>query len=450
MPIGFKTPRCYAAASLDMSTFLSSFLPGKVQTQFTGFSSHFCEMMKAENDPFAVFKPTIEMVNQWRQLSSFSDGIRWRAFDTTIYHYPHADLKPRYPGINNDTKAVVIAFSGSGLTSASGRNFMQLANVMARHGVSLVSLDYPFHRYGPRDPKYMNADVFHTMAMSIVHFYKSTGLPVFLMGHSQGPLPIQELLHMEPALVSAAIMFSPGGAMSRRLLQHYLQQDAVGAFDDVLSEKTQIDDAAEAWEMAMDEQARTIDLNAMATRIPVWIVAGAEDPWSSPDMIRELAAKYPAGKAEVIPEVGHHIFHARLPNGKALMATRIVEMIEQVTGKKLPKLPKMNAPSKVLYSYKNSEMFRGWFASVKDRDITHFLSDTRVAKELLERWNYWLMSSMFTIFNPAPKLPQRPSPMSLKIWRTQLLARDAGRSAWTPNHVNRALKVFGEMTQQTH
>lgn len=259
--------------------------------------SRHCEITRALNEPRSIFSPSVPMIDEWRMISSLGDGIKWRAFKTTVYHHPYPEIAPKFPGVSKDAEAIVVAFPGSGLTTASGRNFMQLGNVLARRGVSLVSFDYPFHREGPKDEAYMDADAFHAMAMGIVEFYKSTHKPVFLLGHSQGPLPIQELLFMDPNLASGALLFSPGGASSREMLEHYVAQDAIGAFDSILSSKTQIDDDAEAWEMAMDAQAKTIDLEVMPTEIPVWVIAGEDDPWSTSEMIQALAAKFPNGKA---------------------------------------------------------------------------------------------------------------------------------------------------------
>lgn len=491
-PVGI--PTYYMPAVRAERTMLSQVAAGHFTAASQAASQlgpRYKEWMTAWKHPFDYARPTRETLGEWHRASSFDRGLRWNAFDTTSYHYPHPDPLPGFPGVACDAKAVVLAFPGSGLNSSGGRNFMALANALQRRNVSLVSFDYPFHRDGPLhwegrinpnylnasvfhalmamgiakflkssddpfvsldasshgdgllrrkgpiDPKYLNADVFHgTMAMGLAQFYKSSGIPLFLMGHSQGPLPIQELLWMDPYLASGALLFSPGGAVSRELLEYYRRQDARGAF--VVT--SQEDPVAEAWEMAMDEQARTTDLKRMPTPIPVWAIAGELDAWSTPKLIRALAAKYPSGRAEIVPDVGHAIFHARLPNGKSLMASRIVEMIEGVLGEKLPNGPKkMSASSKVLHSYHNSELFRSWFAAVETHALEDIVVDAKQSSDLLERWYYWLTSAVFEA--TAPALPAvHPG---LRKLRAMLSAeRNAEKSALTRNTVSQTLGLL--------
>jgi predicted alpha/beta hydrolase len=366
---------------------------------FDFYSERFHEWYMARHNPLAVVRPTPEMVADAHKSTTFSLGVSRPKFGTTVYHYPFTPEEhlKGFPEIGADSVAVVIAFGGSGVTSASGRSFMRFAKQFKDSGVSIISLDYPYHAGGPYDPRYLQIGVSMGMFGNVVEHYGSSGIPLYVVGHSMGPAIIQDLLEESPRIARGASMFSTGGPSSRELLDHYRLQLATGALDFVFSEVTRMDPEGQMWETAMDNQMRTLDIGRMRTEIPVWFISGEFDPWSTPQLLEDLAQKYPNATVEIIPSEGHHIFNV-YEGKKNLMVARVLGMIEYTEGRKLPVFAskKEIAPgSMVYYLYDNSELFRNWYAEVEKRPIGVFIGNRYAAEDLLARYEFWQRTSLF-------------------------------------------------------
>lgn len=357
----------------------------------------------------SVALPNYWLLRELHDAWNFTRGLDRGLFDTRIYFYPNYPYLKGYPEIARDAKAAVIAFGGSGTVKATGRNFMGIANSLHRYGISLLSFDYPFHASGPRGEGYMGYGRSMAMFMKLVGHYRSNGLPVFLIGHSMGPSIIQEILRLSPKAADGAIYFSPAGSASADLYDRYRAQLASGALDVIGGRPVEIDPVGTRWEELMDKALLSRQAKRMDAEVPVWIVAGELDPFSTPEMVRDLAARYRNARAEVIKGVGHNVFDIREANKVRLMVNRIVELVSSTTGILLSRAPaqyhyrakaftykrSMHPFSAVLYLHHNSRLFRQWYGNVEyGRPIEVFLSDERAALDLFYRWTFWLENAL--------------------------------------------------------
>lgn len=147
--------------------------------------------------------------NNMGKMTSFFDPN----FQTRIYY--SATAKPNQSGeidvIDNNSKAVVIYFHGSGTENGSGANFNYKGNKLASLGYSSLSLDYPFHKDGPINSKYGNAKFYMSYLNEFIQQHRITGKPVILVGHSFGVNIIAELITRYPFAADSVVMLSPGG-----------------------------------------------------------------------------------------------------------------------------------------------------------------------------------------------------------------------------------------------
>jgi len=373
----------------------------------------------------------LSQLDELQNAFSESVGLSEKKFGTTIYYVPQANPLLDFPELDRGAKAVVIALGGAGLETASGQTFMQDARVFKRYGVSVVSLDYPFHGSGPTERKYFNVQDFKKMLFEIIKHYKSAGKPVYLLGHSMGPAVIQELLYDSPDLVQGAIMLSPGGKTSALLLKHYQEQSALGLTQKERGEDAKVNLEGEQWSAAMGRDFKANKAARMKTQRPVLVIAGDHDSWSTPEILEDMVSRYPNASLEIVPDAGHLLFKVRGKTEK-LFTERVLSFIEAHEGFTLKKAETRALPDtlRFQYYYENSSMMRAWFTT-QHVLLRSCLVDEHVAQGILSRWFFDLKSYLHDLAaNKIGILTADTSPLVsrvriiLKLEAAQMTAND--------------------------
>ncbi len=344
----------------------------------------------------------IEQLKELRVAINGMSGMRRSAFGTTLYSVPHGYTLPGYDDIAIDAKAIVIGFGGAGVMSASGRTFIPDGYVFKKYGVSMVAFDYPFHADGPRTDRYQNAREFMAMVFAIVRHYEKTGLPIYLMGHSFGPTVIQELLHQSPRNVRGAIYLSPGGSLSPEQGVIYRQLvdsgdlprywDSIGIIEEP---------EGEPWSNRMEDYFTANKGQNLNIRVPIELIAGKHDLYSTAETMALLAQRYPNMKVDLVDGAGHDIFKLRGRMEK-YVTEKMIDFIEREGGIMLTEIFKPGNPeacnrrtlhrvygegiSDLKYYHANSALFRHWLADHKRVPMRVFLSDDRKATGLMAEW----------------------------------------------------------------
>lgn len=334
---------------------------------------------------------------QYRRVSSSAAYVQVQKFDTTLYHLAHADPLRGYEEIQAGSKAIVIAFMGSGSARGSGAGFMRNAASLWSYGVSMLSFDYPYHGLGPRDAKYDDSAVFLRQVTDIVNHYASTGLPIYLFGHSFGCILEQEILRRWPDLVRGVLMVSPGGNQTPRLLAHYLRFRFSPRWNAFLAaENFSMDRRAEIWSEGEDgaggvggQFGTTHDVSPIATDVPVVIIAGEHDPWSSPDMLQEIANRFPRGTLRIISGTGHGGVFAKKRGKENLLAAEMLDVVRAtVPGVDFRKEKRRDPRSMLLSNLQRALLFREWFES-HGWHADEVVDDAQ-AQSIMERWDGYI------------------------------------------------------------
>lgn len=334
-----------------------------------------------------------DFLAEWKRVMTMIYGVGRKLLGTTVYHYPHVNPIPQYPELDRDAKAVLIALGGSGLVTTTGQNFMRFANPLRRHGIGVVSIEYPFHGRGPRNPEYMRLSAVLKMLFAMIKHYRKTGLPILLAGHSMGPTFIHALLAGSPRLVAGAIMFSPCGAMTPPLYAHYKTQLESGALDEVMGRKLKVSEESERWEEAMDRQILRLGIQRVDSEIPVWMIAGENDLWSTLDLLIDLEKRYGNAILRTVAGAGHHFFNEEVPGGGSLMVDMMLDLAQEATGIDFSprEESKIDPRSKVRSFHYNSRLFRSWVEEAHyGIPLEVFLRTPEIAQELIDRFEHWL------------------------------------------------------------
>ncbi len=331
-------------------------------------------------------------IEEWRRVESQPKFLTAQKFGTTIYFLASADHREGVPEIPNDTKAVVLALGGSGSARGNGSAFMRNAQSMP-NGVAMVSMDYPFHGRGPQDRRYEDADTFLGMITGAIDYYKQRGLPVFLLGHSFGCYVIQEILSRQPDLIQGAIMLSPGGNQIPGLLAHYEAFRFSPEWDRFINEHHIVMAAsADRWAEGMDgsggmggrfSSGRSTD--PIPTHAPVVVVRGENDPWSTSDLARAIAARFENGTFVELEGEDHvSVLKAEVKN-KSFIAQKMAQMIESTTSVRLPTSKrKTSAAEKLIAFSEHSGLFRRYLIRAGISDVATVTEDQ--AAIILKRW----------------------------------------------------------------
>lgn len=135
-----------------------------------------------------------------------------RNLDTRIYYT--ATATPTRNGqkiVDSEAKAIYVFFHGSGTMQSGGKNFYGIMNKLASMGYGALSFDMPFHAEGPIRDQFYDVNYYMKWVRQVVGVAKSSGRPVYLVGHSFGPDAIAEYLYRYPNDVQGAALLSPAG-----------------------------------------------------------------------------------------------------------------------------------------------------------------------------------------------------------------------------------------------
>ncbi|MBI4057452.1 MAG: alpha/beta hydrolase, partial [Elusimicrobia bacterium] len=293
---------------------------------------------------------------EWQRVLSGGMGISRRKLGTTIYYQPQDKPMKGFEEVSEDAKAVIIAFGGSGTTTSSGITFMRDAPVYNYYGVSVISFDYPFHASGPREFGYKRSEESKKLFFRIVKHYRKTGKPLFLMGHSFGPLVIQELRHDSPTIARGGIMLSPGGEVSPNLGRWYRHLVASGAMLKFAKENDVVwNPQGEEWESYMAAGFKSNKGILQRNGFPVFLMAGDQDIWNNaPGLIQDFISRYPQGTYEVWPGVGHGTIFQTKGRHERLVTEKVLNFISEQTGIKFTERQRNDSPTtKFRYYYHN-------------------------------------------------------------------------------------------------
>lgn len=92
-------------------------------------------------------------------------------------------------------KAVMIFMHGGGTKTTGHHVAAALSNFMAQYGVVVVSMDAPFHAYGPRVANLAPLDYYRYL-VSFRHQFIPKNVPTFIGGHSMGGLHADNMMRL--------------------------------------------------------------------------------------------------------------------------------------------------------------------------------------------------------------------------------------------------------------
>lgn len=115
------------------------------------------------------------------------------------------------PLLDEQTRGLVIYLPGAGTQGVGGEAFGYQANVLAQLGIAAVSLNYPFHKDGPRDQGFYSSAAFIQWLQNFIYLVRSgyPQVPVVLAGHSMGANLVLELATWDPYLSNRVLALSP-------------------------------------------------------------------------------------------------------------------------------------------------------------------------------------------------------------------------------------------------
>lgn len=332
----------------------------------------------AEND----LKDLLQAAASNTGVHEFSDLL-----GTHMYYWPTKNELPGFKGVERDAKAILIALGGAGTPSASGETWMREAKVLSTYGISVISLDYPFHRHGPRSAYWNNASFFFKKLYALVKEYRKSGKAVFIVGHSFGGTIIRDMLHHSPRIVSGAGLFSPGGWVSPGLQAHWLA-DSLNIDQQLYPAERPLEVGVD-WLEGIERQLRSNRGALTPAEVPVLIIAGDQDPLSTPELIKDLSEQMPGSQYEIFKGSGHLIFEHPGTSDK-LLRERIVHQIERATGQKLKKGEEtIDRRTVLLILHGKSSLFSVWLKKA-GLNLGAITRDERAANGAYQQWHDWL------------------------------------------------------------
>ena len=96
--------------------------------------------------------------------------------------------------ISSDVKAVFIFLHGGGTATTGHHVANSISNFLGPKGVSVISIDAPFHGYGPREE--ISPEDYYRYLKDIRYKLAPSDTPVFIGGHSMGGLHADNLMRM--------------------------------------------------------------------------------------------------------------------------------------------------------------------------------------------------------------------------------------------------------------
>src|SRR5262249_32351259 len=147
-----------------------------------------------------------------------------------------------------------------------------------------------------------------------------------------GPLVIRSLLVESPHIARGAILFSPGFETPLHplglLYQQRVKSGEMGLF---FASKGIVDDpVSDQWLYEIEGQMVSDEAKqSLTSDIPVKVIAGDLDVWSTPDLVWKFAEDFPNRDVEIITGADHHINDARGEH-ESRMVEMTIEFISEV------------------------------------------------------------------------------------------------------------------------
>ncbi|MEI7441272.1 MAG: hypothetical protein WCK43_06530 [bacterium] len=367
-------------------------------------------------------KNWITLLKEHSAIAAFPPYSKIKKFNTTVYFPTNVHSLKDFPEIPSGSQAILLSLTGSGAENVSGRNFMRGAKRMQQWGVAQVSFDYPFHGEGPREKKYYDLQIFRKMLFQIIKHYKKTGLPIILQGHSYGALVIQDILSLAPKIVDGAVITSPGGNVTPELLEKYLFEFPPGQQDGVMKGcNCKFDPESDKWSEGLDgktgvagQMLSNKEGATVKSSIPVIVIAGDQDPYSTPEMIEAFAKRFSNASYQIFPGFGHvDVNEIRGLREKAPMDA-VLDLVESKTGKKLNLSTETAIRSDELFMYflENSEGFQRYLQEVEELSLPNawrlYESKNNFAIDsLLKRWSEFFLIQLWKSLKSSPHAQEK-------------------------------------------
>jgi predicted esterase len=385
----------------------------------------------------------IGLLKEHFAIAAFPPYSKLKKFDTTVYFPTNTHPLKDFPEIPSGSKAILISMTGSGAENVSGKNFMRGAKRMQQWGVAQLSFDYPYHGEGPRDEKYYDLELFRKMVFQVIKHYKKTGLPVFLQGHSYGALVIQDILFLSPELVDGVVITSPGGNVTPELLEKYLIEFPPGQQGVAMKGcNFKFDLESDKWSEGLDGKTgvagQMLSNKSGATiksLIPVSIIAGDQDPYSTPDMIEAFAKRFSNANYEILKGFGHVTVNEAPGIREKVPMDAVLNLVELKTGKKLNLSTEAAIRSDELFLYflENSQGFKKYLQEIEGLNLNKTMrlyenKNTFAIDSLLKRWNEFYL---------------------IQLWKALKTSSIAQERALAMNPANEKFFVFNDFSEMS-
>jgi pimeloyl-ACP methyl ester carboxylesterase len=383
----------------------------------------------------------VDLIKDHHRIAAFTPHSRKEMFETSIYYPTNSSHIKGYPEIPARSQAILISMTGSGGENISGKNFMRAAKRMQQWGIAQVAFDYPFHGEGPKDEKFNHVHEFRRMLFKIIKHYKKTSLPVILQGHSFGALVIQDLLYYSSEIVEGAVITSPGGNVTPDLLEKYLIEFPPGQQAELMKGfKWKFDPVSDQWAEGLDGKtgvAGQMFSNKtgvkIKTQIPVRILAGDQDPYSTPDLIENFARRFSNATFEIFPGFGHVDVNEAPGEREKAPLNAVIDLVEENIQKKLKLSKELSIHSQEVFQYflENSFAFQIYlqeFEKIPLLKARRFLENQNISAvdAILGRWNDFYLQ---------------------KLWEAIAASNSAQKKAESLNSYNSTFFVFREYSE---
>lgn len=364
----------------------------------------------------------IPLLKEHYAIAAFPPYSKLKKFNTTVYFPTNDHTLKDFPEIPSGSQAILLSMTGSGGENISGKNFMRGAKRMQQWGVAQVSFDYPFHGEGPREEKYYDLHPFRKMVFQVIKHYKKTGLPIILQGHSFGALLVQDILYVAPQIVDGVVITSPGGNVTPELLEKYLFEFPPGQQAEVMKGfKWKFDPESDRWAEGLNGKggvAGQMNSNKAGVKVksfvPVRILAGDQDPYSTPELIEAFAKRFSNASYEIFPGFGHvDVNEVKGLREKAPMDA-VLDLVESKTGKKLNLSTEAVIHSHELFLYflENSQGFKKYLQEVEELSLPNawrlYESKNNFAIDsLLKRWSEFYLIQLWKSLKFSPHAQEK-------------------------------------------
>lgn len=342
-------------------------------------------------------------------------------WDTRVYYTANGTFSGTKPQesrvVDPEARAVFVFIHGSGTVKSGGKNFTSIMNVLEKMGFSAVSFDLPFHSEGPTKDQYMNLNYTVRWLKGILDDIKTSGKPVYLVGHSFGPDVIFELSSRYPLLLNGGLAASPAG-FNKILDDWYVQHTEKMKFGgDVMTSEL-----GSLWSGAMSKQflwntGQLADPTVVNPNFRLRILSGDREeyvpaplggPRKTPigkntyDISVPLKARFKNSTVTIEEGVGHYIFDHVDVQGHNVFVRELMALVGSHP-RQLKELNQQTAKDRNSKSaaerlgdlYQTDYLFSSWLRLSYGRtsaDVRNFVNrivrqdDSRLAKKVMDEY----------------------------------------------------------------